>query len=75
MTKLEQKLIELNYLYLIEFDGTLVFRKRYFFHTWMVSVNNNTNKIEFSDFGTPVLNLIAYIRYIKDLKELELCQN
>lgn len=75
MSKLEEKLIELNYLYFIEFNGTLFFRKRYFFHTWLVGVNNNINKIEASDFGHHAFNFIAYIRYIKDLKELELCQD
>lgn len=79
MTKLAQKLIELNYLsFLTDDAGTLYCVKRYFFHNWIIGVNRNRNKIEMSYFGTHTLNFIAYIRYKKELKilkELELCQD
>ena len=71
MTKLEEKLIELGYKYKGVFGTrTIIYKKNFFFHSWFVLMDLFEYKIVNTDFGTPILNLIAYIRYKKDLEEL-----
>lgn len=75
MTKLEEKLNELGYEYKERGLGVNIYVKKFFFHLWIVVIDTIDNTIINADFGTPVLNFIAYIRYKKDLKELKLCQD
>lgn len=79
MTKLEQKLIELGYEYYRPIFENFIYVKKFFFHTWIVIIDEKKEIIQHSSFSTiygkPSFNFIAYIRYRKDLKELELCQD
>ena len=74
MTKLEEKLIELGYKYYRPQFENFIYVKKFFFHTWIVIIDENKEIIQhsnFSSYGKPSFNFIAYMRYRKDLEELK----
>ena len=78
MTKLEQKLKKLGYEYYRPQFENFIYTKTFFFRTWFVIIDNSKSSLQhtiFCGYSKPSLNLIAYLRYKKDLKELELCQD
>lgn len=78
MTKLEKKLIELGYEYYRPQFENFIYIKNFFFHTWIVIIDENKEIIQHSNFsafyGKPSFNFIAYIRYKRDLKILKGCE-
>jgi hypothetical protein len=77
MTKLEQKLQELGYEYYRPQFENFIYVKKFFFHTWIVIIDENKEIIQHSRFSTIYgklsFNFIAYIRYKKDLEILKEC--
>lgn len=77
MTKLEKKLIQLGYEYCRPQFENFIYAKTFFFHTWIVIIDENKEIIQHSNFSppwNPSFNFIAYIRYKKDLKILKECE-
>lgn len=77
MSRLEQKLLELGYEYYRRQFENFIYIKKFFFHTWIVIIDENKEIIQYSNFSPywkPSFNFIAYIRYKKDLKILKGCE-